>query len=245
MLSTVLGRSAAKNTIMEVPARRECGPDKVRAPLHHQSMLGWICTVPNMMVYARVLVMYETTFLWYLAWAVPNNEAFHVSSLLWGEAHMPRSWCRIAPVVGILFNQCVLDVLDGYIARRFGWCTSIGRYLDISTDTVNNCLFFCLLTYHLTHSEAASLGWLQSREFESDGVKNMYAPSQALWLFLFLFTWWQFFGTCVSLGAASNWKTVEYPCPFARFYYRQDAMFLCYLHALICWHAQRHLGCCM
>ena len=62
MLSTALGRNAAKNTITEAPARRECGPDKVRAPLHHQSILGWICTVPNMMVYARVVVMYETTF---------------------------------------------------------------------------------------------------------------------------------------------------------------------------------------
>jgi len=241
MLSTALGRNAAKNSITEAPARRECGPDKVRAPLHHQSIVGWICTVPNMMVYARVVVMYETTFLWYLAcWAgtsgaaqaAPEKEALHVSSLFWGESHVPRSWCRIAPVVGILFNQCVLDILDGYIARRFGWCTSIGRYLDISTDTVNNCLFFCLLTYHLTHSEAAGLEWLQSSEVGSDGVNNMYAPSTALWLCLFLFTWWQFFGTCVTLGAASNWKTIEYPCPVARFYYSNDfngnLLYICY-----------------
>jgi hypothetical protein len=56
MLSTVLRASkntkdpAIKNNTMEAPCRRECGPDKVRAPFYHRSIL-------DVMVYAHILVM--------------------------------------------------------------------------------------------------------------------------------------------------------------------------------------------
>lgn len=86
-------------------------------PFHLRSQLAWLLTLPNILTYVRFFVqMY--------------------SCLLYDQGH------SLAPLWAILFNQCILDVLDGPLARTFGCCTGVGKYLDIGTDYFAIGLFF-------------------------------------------------------------------------------------------------------
>ena len=100
-----------------------------------------------------------------------------------------------------------------------------------------NVHFFILLTYHLTHSNAAGLQWLAWKGFpQAEGLHSPHevsSPASLLWASLFIFIWFEAFGTCLSLGGTSDWKAVDYPCPFTRLYYRNDwqagnLMYICY-----------------
>lgn len=62
------------------------------------------------------------------------------------------TWSGIAPVptwfLPLFIAAAFSDMLDGYIARRFNWCTAFGAHLDsISDMTLYAAVFTCFLAY--------------------------------------------------------------------------------------------------
>jgi cardiolipin synthase (CMP-forming) len=77
-------------------------------------------SIPNMITIARLCAI--PLFLWVYAQDAPG-----------------ASWAAAT----LLLVMALSDVLDGFLARRFGWQTELGRALDPIADRV---LFICLVS---------------------------------------------------------------------------------------------------
>jgi phosphatidylglycerophosphate synthase len=151
---------------------------------HLCSTLGYLCTLPNLMGYARTMLI--------LSCAICH--------------HLGYVWL---PPLMYLVNLCVIDNLDGIVARRMGQCTQFGRILDIGTDVVSETVFtgcIAAVTLHSASLPACLTGY-------------------GLWLVLLLYRWLDTLGciACIAITFAGNcWKDVRYPCPVTRWYYETN-----------------------
>lgn len=169
-------------------------------PFHLRSQLFWFLTLPNILTYARVFVQFYACILFH------NGEKEKV------ERKLTRNPFALAPLWALLVNQCVLDVMDGPIARKFGWCTGVGKYLDLGTDYFGFGLFLPYFAQTLAQSTDPDLPllplWLR-QDFP-----------EVIYMGLALY-YWMCIWTC-NMAAAADWKEVKYSCPITKFYYSSD-----------------------
>lgn len=154
-------------------------PERMIAP-HLMTVWTYLLTIPNIMGYARVPLMALSPF-----------------ALSQG--------CVLYPPAAQFFNQCVLDMLDGIVARRLHRCTGFGRVLDISTDVFTEFVFMGVTCYCA---------------FGSTTLPS-YMTGHGFMVCVMLFKWYDTVG-CFLCVADFDWKVVRYPCPITRWYYASD-----------------------
>mmetsp|Transcript_64625 Transcript_64625/g.179754 ORF Transcript_64625/g.179754 Transcript_64625/m.179754 type:complete len:244 (+) Transcript_64625:78-809(+) len=153
-------------------------------PSHLRSMLGYICTLPNLMGYTRALLIFA-------------GPVCH---------HLGYAW--LPPLMYVL-NLCVVDNLDGIVARLFGQCTQFGRVLDISTDVASETVFMgCIAVASLNSTTLPA-----------------FLTGYGFWICLLFYRWFDTVGCMVCIAvtfSGSSWKDVRYPCPVTRWYYETN-----------------------
>ena len=97
-----------------------------------------------------------------------------------------------------MLNLCVVDNLDGIVARHIGQCTKFGRLLDIATEVASEIVFTgCLAAAALTLTGCGFwICLLVYRRFDTVGCFICIAIA--------------FSGAC--------WKDIRYPSPVTRWY---------------------------
>jgi phosphatidylglycerophosphate synthase len=151
-----------------------------KAAPHLMSIYAYLLTIPNIMGYVRAPLMALTPFA------------------------LSRGFVLYPAAVHFL-NQCVLDMLDGIIARRLHRCTSFGRVLDISTDAFVEFLMLGSVCYYA----------FGSTTLPSCMTGHGFAVC------VMLYKWFDVVG-CFLCIAVFDWKVVRYPCPITRWYYASD-----------------------
>lgn len=153
----------------------------VPVPGHLQNILCYMCTVPNLMGYARALCIFA------------------------GPVYHHLGYPLVPPLLYML-NLCVVDNLDGIVARHIGQCTKFGRILDIATDVASETVFTGCLA-------AAAL---------NSATLPAFLTGYGFWICLLVYRWFDTVGCFICIAIAFSgacWKDIRYPCPVTRWYY--------------------------
>jgi phosphatidylglycerophosphate synthase len=105
-----------------------------------------------------------------------------------------------------VLNLCVIDNLDGVVARKLQQCTSLGRVLDIGLDLCSEVLLLCCL-YAASSGSHFVPHFMQRFDLWACIVLNHCGKVVAC------------FASIAITFAGRNWKDLEYPCPITRWLY--------------------------
>jgi len=150
-------------------------------PAHYRSLFRNVTTVPNIMGHVRALLLI---------------------AMLYGHVEGLTSMVFVT----YLLNLCVLDNLDGIVARRLGQCTSLGRVLDIGLDVCSESLLLaCIYQSFMTMADVP-----------------LFMNTFSLWAVIVIdrciYTVGCFAAVAITF-AGFNWKDLHYPCPITRWYH--------------------------
>jgi CDP-diacylglycerol--glycerol-3-phosphate 3-phosphatidyltransferase len=133
--------------------------------------------LPNALTLTRIfLVPFLVVVLLTPPWATPwLKERVEASSLAWmADTSAWLSRWREVVAVGIFLVAAATDWLDGYLARRRGQVTTLGKLLDPIADKLLTCSAFIALV-ELDLAPAWMIVVIVGREFAVSGMRSVAA----------------------------------------------------------------------